>query len=169
MASHLIYEGLVDEGLSIVKGLRARHDGLRRNPWNEFECGSHYARSLASWSLLTALSGYQFDLPHGVLGFSPRLWPERWQSFWSTGTGWGIFGQCLHDGHVEASLRVEQGSLTLRELHLGSVGEASAGEAAVDDQALEMALAPREGGVAVRFPAGVTIQGGQSLRLSLQR
>ena len=45
VASHLIYEGMVDEGLAIVRGLRARHSGERRNPWNEFECGNHYARS----------------------------------------------------------------------------------------------------------------------------
>ncbi|MEA3407173.1 MAG: GH116 family glycosyl hydrolase, partial [Chloroflexota bacterium] len=89
VASHLIYEGFVKEGLAIVKGLRARHDGLRRNPWNEFECGSHYARSLASWSLLTALSGYHFDVPHGTLGFAPRWRADDWRSFWSTGTGWG--------------------------------------------------------------------------------
>jgi len=62
VASHLIYEGFLEEGLSIVKGVRDRHDGERRNPWNEFECGSHYARSMASWGLITALSGYEFDL-----------------------------------------------------------------------------------------------------------
>lgn len=54
VASHLIFEGMVDEGLAIVKGIRARHDGKRRNPYNEFECGSHYARALAAWGLLLA-------------------------------------------------------------------------------------------------------------------
>ena len=57
VAAHLIYEGLVEEGLAIVKAVRDRYDGERRNPWNEVECGNHYARALSSWSLLTALSG----------------------------------------------------------------------------------------------------------------
>ena len=43
VAAHLIYEGWVDEGLQIVEAVRARHDGVRRNPWNEVECGNHYA------------------------------------------------------------------------------------------------------------------------------
>jgi uncharacterized protein (DUF608 family) len=56
VASHLIFEGFVEEGLAIVKGIRKRHDGSRRNPYNEFECGSHYARAMASWGLLLAFA-----------------------------------------------------------------------------------------------------------------
>jgi hypothetical protein len=82
VAGHLIYEGLVDEGLSIIKGLRGRHDGARRNPWNEFECGSHYARSLASWSLVTALSGVAYG--QGWLSFAPRITHDgAFACFWS--------------------------------------------------------------------------------------
>jgi uncharacterized protein (DUF608 family) len=57
VASHLIYEGLLEEGLSIVKAVRDRYDGLRRNPWDEVECGHHYARAMSSWGVLLALSG----------------------------------------------------------------------------------------------------------------
>ncbi|MFQ5791573.1 MAG: GH116 family glycosyl-hydrolase [Acidobacteriota bacterium] len=59
VAAHLIYEGFVDEGVNIVRAVRNRYDGERRNPWNEVECGNHYARALASWSVLLALSGFQ--------------------------------------------------------------------------------------------------------------
>ena len=61
VAAHCIYEGLIDEGLAIVRGVRDRHDGAKRNPWNEFECGHHYARAMSSWSLILALSGYHYD------------------------------------------------------------------------------------------------------------
>ena len=104
-----------------------------------------------------------------MIGFSPRLRPEHWQSFWSTGTGWGTFSQRLHDGRAEASLCVEQGGLALRELHLGSVGEASGVQAAVNGQSIEVTLAPRGGGVAVHFPDGASVAAGQILRVSLQR
>lgn len=114
VASHLIYEGFVEEGLTIVQGVRARHNGTRRNPWNEFECGSHYARSLASWSLLTALSGFQFDMSRGLLGFAPRLWPEDFTCFWSVGGAWGLYRQSAHD----ANLEVLYGELPLRRLEL---------------------------------------------------
>ena len=50
----LLDQGQVEEGLEIVSAVRDRHDGVRRNPWDEVECGHHYARSMASWWLLLA-------------------------------------------------------------------------------------------------------------------
>src|SRR5574340_963823 len=38
VAAHMIYEGMVEQGLAIVEAVRERHDGARRNPWNEVEC-----------------------------------------------------------------------------------------------------------------------------------
>ncbi|MBC7364647.1 MAG: hypothetical protein H5U07_08960 [Candidatus Aminicenantes bacterium] len=48
MASYLIYEGMTKEGLTIVKAVRYRYDGRCRNPWDEVECGHHYARAMSS-------------------------------------------------------------------------------------------------------------------------
>lgn len=93
VATHLIYEGLIEEGLEIVRAARERHDGVRRNPWNEVECGNHYARSMSSWGLLVALSGFTCDLPRGEIGFAPRINAEDFRTFWSTGRAWGIYTQ----------------------------------------------------------------------------
>jgi len=67
------------------------YDGERRNPWNEFECGSNYARSMASYSLLLALSGFEYDMTKGHIGFSPKINRENFYCFWSLNTGWGSF------------------------------------------------------------------------------
>jgi len=93
VASHLIYEGFTDEGLTLVKAVRERFDGYRRNPWNEIECGNHYARSMASWALLTALSGYKFDLVKGEISFDPVINADDFSCFFSTGKEWGIYRQ----------------------------------------------------------------------------
>jgi hypothetical protein len=115
VASHLIYEELVHEGLAIVKGLRERHDGRRRNPWNEFECGSNYARSLASYALLNAFSGFQFDMTKGLIGFDPvRLTDGRFRGFWSLDSAWGVFS--LSPGRL--SVEVKAGSLSIKTLEL---------------------------------------------------
>jgi uncharacterized protein (DUF608 family) len=106
VAAHLIFEGFVDEGLTIVRTLRARHDGVRRNPWNEVECGNHYARSLASWSLLLALSGVSWDAGTGELAFDPAQ-PGDFRSFFSTGPASGRV--VIDDGSVE--LIVDTGRL----------------------------------------------------------
>lgn len=97
VAAHLILEGWLAEGLELVEALRERHDGLRRNPWNEVECGNHYARSMASWALLLALSGMQIDALTGETTFAPaaELLPDQepFQVFWSDGRSWGIYRQ----------------------------------------------------------------------------
>lgn len=88
MASHLIKRGLVDEGLTIVRAARARHDGSNRNPWNDIECGSYYARSLSSYALLNAYTGLSFDARKGLIGFAPAA--GTYGRFpWSAGRGWG--------------------------------------------------------------------------------
>ncbi|MBE3584381.1 MAG: hypothetical protein IMX01_09755 [Limnochordaceae bacterium] len=95
VATLLVYEGLVKEALAIVKAVRDRHDGVRRNPWNEVECGHHYARSMASWGLVVALAGFTFDMARGEMGFAP-VQPTadgEFQCFWSTGKGWGVYRQ----------------------------------------------------------------------------
>jgi hypothetical protein len=97
VAAHLLYEGWVQEGLEVVAAVRARHDGIRRNPWDEVECGHHYARSMSSYALLLAVSGFHCDLGQGEMRFDPILAastdPELFRTFWSCGRGWGIYSQ----------------------------------------------------------------------------
>jgi uncharacterized protein (DUF608 family) len=90
MASHLIRRGLVDEGLIIVRAARARHDGSRRNPWNDMECGSYYIRALSSYALVDAYSGLSFDQRYGEFGLRPARTGDG-VYFWSAGRGWGVF------------------------------------------------------------------------------
>ena len=89
MASHLILRGLVDEGLTVVRATRARHDGSRRNPWNDIECGSYYVRALSSYALINAYSGLTFDQRCGEIGFRPARAGDG-VYFWSAGRGWGV-------------------------------------------------------------------------------
>jgi hypothetical protein len=121
VAAHLIYAGHLGEGLALVRAVRDRYDGRRRNPWNEVECGSHYARALSSWSLILALSGFFASAPERRLGFAPRVNAHDFRCFFSTGGGWGVFRQRL-DGKraLEASLEVQHGEVRLRHLHLGN-------------------------------------------------
>jgi uncharacterized protein (DUF608 family) len=89
VASHLIEEGLVKEGLTLVKAVRNRHDGRTRNPWNEYECGNYYARALASFAVLNSLSGFHYSRAKKALNLSPKLQNDRFKTFISTATGFG--------------------------------------------------------------------------------
>ncbi|MFC5447738.1 GH116 family glycosyl-hydrolase [Paenibacillus aestuarii] len=111
VATHLIYEGLIEEGLTVVKAVRDRHDGVRRSPWNEVECGHHYARSMASWGLLVALSGFEFDMARKQMKFAPVIEQEQFTCFWSTGTAWGTYSQAKNSatGEIEPVVSVLHG------------------------------------------------------------
>ncbi len=116
VASHLIYEGLVEEGLSVVKAVRDRYDGVRRNPWNEVECGHHYARAMSSWGVLLALGGYSYSAPRQAMGFDPRVDAEDFRTFWTTGSGWGTYRQIVEEPGLTVRLRFLSGEQPLREL-----------------------------------------------------
>ncbi len=112
VATHLIYEGFVDEALTLVRTTRERHDGVRRNPWNEVECGHHYARSLASYGVLVALSGFAMNAREGWLSFDPRLEGDTFSCFFAAGTGWGIYHRALDaDGVTREELELLGGTL----------------------------------------------------------
>ena len=115
VAALLCYEGEVEDGLKIVRGVRARHDGVRRNPWDEFECGHHYARALSSWSLLLALSGYEYSAPQARLRFAPRIASDDFRSIFCAGNAWGTV--TIRNG--SARLTIHGGRLTLRTLEIG--------------------------------------------------
>lgn len=93
VATHLIYEGYVDEALSMVKTIRDRCDGYKRNPFNEVKCGHHYARSMASWGLLIAFSGFKYDMVEGKISFDPKINSDNFSCFFSTGKRWRIYSQ----------------------------------------------------------------------------
>ena len=76
VAAHMIREGLLEEGLAIERAIHNRYDASRRNPYNEIECGDHYARAMASYGAFIAICGFEHDGPARSLGFAPRLRPE---------------------------------------------------------------------------------------------
>ena len=73
----MLHQGMIREGLSILRGVDDRYDGQRHNPWNEVECGDHYARALASWGCLIALSGFAYDGPAGHARLRPAVAGRR--------------------------------------------------------------------------------------------
>jgi uncharacterized protein (DUF608 family) len=162
VAAHLIYEDMVKEGLAIVEATRARYDGVRRNPWNEIECGHHYARAMSSWSLVTALSGFRCSVPHKEIRFRPRVSPNQFRCLYSAGTAWGSYAQQATKEKLDAEISVEGGALELAVVRLPFAGA----------KAKVTASAPASAEVsgneaAVRFRSPVKLASGQKLKISL--
>lgn len=84
VAAHCLAEGLTDQGTAIAEAVWTRHDGRRRNPFNEVECGDHYVRAMAGWSLFETALGLAWNqLDHTLRVGDDGRFPVL------TGSGWG--------------------------------------------------------------------------------
>ena len=110
-ATGMLYEGLEAEGLRCIEAIRERFDGERRNPFNEPECGHHYARSMASWSAVLALSEFHYSGVDKAFHITGK--PGKW--FWSNGSAWGSVTVTAET----AILEVIEGSLSLERFSCG--------------------------------------------------
>lgn len=91
VASHLMLEGFVEEGLEIVRLCRDRYDGRVRNPFNEYECGHWYARAMSSYGLLQGLTGVFYDAIDKTLYIDSKI-GDNFKSFFSCQSGFGTVG-----------------------------------------------------------------------------
>ena len=112
-AGLLCSQGKIVDGLKVVKAVRDRFDGEKRNPWNEFECGSNYARSMASYALIPILSGFEFDMPHHHIGFNPYK-TNDFKCIWSLADAWGNFE--INNNAIK--MNVYEGEINLKSLGL---------------------------------------------------
>ncbi len=120
VATEMIFRGLIDEGLAIVKGIHSRYDGIKHNPWNEIECGDHYARAMASYGVLMAIQNYWYDGPNGVMSFSPKLTAGNFKGFFTSAEGWGNIVQTRSGASQTNSVEVKYGRLTLNKMLLSA-------------------------------------------------
>ena len=122
-AALMIREGLVDEGLQIAKAARDRYDGSERNPWNEVECGDHYARAMSSWSLLEAVCGWAYNASKASITIAPKTSPDNFKAFFITSKGWGSVYQ-IKEGHtLIEKLACVWGEVTVRTIKIALQSE----------------------------------------------
>jgi hypothetical protein len=88
-ACGMILNGLEDEGLRCIRAVRDKYNGTRRNPWNEIECGGHYARSMAAWSLVMAYQGLSVDMTENAVSFNKINTKNKHSSIWAFSGAWG--------------------------------------------------------------------------------
>ncbi len=117
-AVHMLYEGQHENGLRLIEAIRSRYDGERRSPFNEAECGHHYARAMASWAAVLALTGFQYSGVTETMRFAPVAGATR--RFWSTGDAWGTVRLDPDGAGTAVTLTVLAGQLALRRLHVGT-------------------------------------------------
>ncbi|MFA6107838.1 MAG: GH116 family glycosyl-hydrolase [Candidatus Latescibacterota bacterium] len=114
----MLYEGQVEEGLQAIRDIRERYDGRKRNPFDEAECGHHYARAMVAWAGLLALTGFHWSGVEKRLTLAGR----PMAAFWSNGYAWGTCRVASRRGTMEVALTVVEGELELAEFVLTGYG-----------------------------------------------
>ena len=109
--------------------------GDRRNPFNEIECGDHYVRALAGWSVLRALGGIAYQ--DGTLHLHVAT-PSDFDGPYVAGRSFGRLQRQSEGARVRVRLTCVGGELDVRRIALpGEARDVSftlreGGELAVD-------------------------------------
>ncbi|HXH51596.1 MAG TPA: GH116 family glycosyl-hydrolase [Terriglobia bacterium] len=167
-AALMISMGLVAEGVQIVESTRRRFDGEKRNPWNEAECGYHYARPMSSWAPLLALSGFRYNGIEKAVAARPLVQHDNFSSFWSAGTAWGSFSQHTQGGKTRFNLSVAEGKLAFGKVTIRAqkaAGTASTGK--IRNKPLPYKVQQDGDEVTFLFTPEVTLNAGDQLALTL--
>jgi hypothetical protein len=159
LAALMVASGMTTEGESITRAIRDRYRGDNRNPWNEMECGSHYARSMASYGLLLAYSGVRYCADTGHLAFHPALALAHHHYFWSAGDAWGTVSATMHT----CTLTVIHGTLTLNAF--GWPFDIPVWRITLNNTPLRVEEDRRH---TLRFPQGITLNDSDRLRILLR-
>jgi hypothetical protein len=180
-AASLIQNGMLREGLMVIKRIVDRYDGRLRtegvtdmkngpwgysgNPFGDDECGKFYGRSLSVWSVLLALQGFEYDGPAGRIGFKPRLNPQDHSSFFTAAKGYGLFTQVQDANQLSASLDLREGQLRLTEVVLALAGGKSLESVAVElaGNEMETRCDVKDGEVRLLLQSPVVMKAGQRL------
>ena len=167
VAGHMIWEGLVQEGLAVTRAVHDRYHPRRRNPWNEVECGDHYARSMASYGVFLAACGFEYHGPRRHIGFAPRLSPEHFKAAFTSAAGWGTFEQQSAGGTTTAELTVRWGTLALRTVALAVPAQPRRVQVTVDAHPVDATCRWDQQRLVIEFATDLQLAENQQLRVEI--
>jgi len=158
-AAHMISEGLVDEGLTMIKAIHNRYAPEKRNPYNEIEYGNHYIRAMSSYGAFIAASGFTIHEPKGKIGFSPKINPNDFKSAFITGKGWGTFTQNIQHNKLKATLELTYGNLRLKEISLDEISSSKLLKVTINGEKVKTNLKRTGTKVIVSFKEVLMVKG----------
>jgi uncharacterized protein (DUF608 family) len=173
LAAHMIYDGLVDDGMTVIQAVHERYDASKRNPYNEIECSEHYARAMAAFGVFLAACGYSYHGPLGRLGFAPKISPDDFAAAFTAAQGWGLYRQRRLPGQQMCSVELRYGQVSVSTFTLELAAPADASRLRVTARQgagpIRIASTSVNGTqVAVTFSSPAVIQAGHSLEVDVQ-
>jgi hypothetical protein len=169
VAGHMVWENMLLEGFAIARALHDRYHASRRNPWNEIECGDHYARSMASYGVFLAACGFAYHGPKGHLGFAPRITPENFKAPFTTAAGWGTYAQQAQGTRFKSQVALKWGTLRIKTLAL-AVPKHLLGtpvKVGVGGRAITATSSPQNDRLLLTLAPEVTLAAGETLAVNV--
>jgi non-lysosomal glucosylceramidase len=169
-AAHMIAEGLVKEGLAVIRTVDDRYDGEKRNPFNEVECGDHYARSMAGYGALITICGFEYHGPKGHIGFAPKLTPEDFRAPFTAAKGWGTYAQKMTNDALQASIALKYGGMKVNTISLEPAEGASPQSVKVTlgGKELKSTSQEKDGKIQVTLDRELDLAAGQTLEITIK-
>jgi uncharacterized protein (DUF608 family) len=165
VAALMMNWGMAEQGTEIVRNARRRFDGEKRNPWDEPECGHHYARAMSAWSTVLALSGFSYDGPNAAVIATPPIASDNFKCFWATGTAWGEFTLRRRAGSSQLAVKVISGKLSCRSCEFSASGSSARVLAA--GKSIANHIQPRDNRAVVTFDETLSISAGSSIEIEI--
>ncbi len=163
VAGHMLYEGLVDEALTIVKTVDDRYSATRRNPYNEIECSDHYARAMSSYGAYTGACGFKYHGPKGELSFDPAWSKENFRAAFIAAEGWGSYEQKSTGRKHSFRLSLNHGKLKLNKLSLPASDASKSLRVTVNGKAVKATMKASD----IAFTEGLTLKAGDVLTVEM--
>jgi hypothetical protein len=129
---------------------------------------------MSSWGLVLALSGYAYSGPDMTLAFAPKIYPDDFRTFWSTGTAWGGYTQKTEKAKGQkAEVAVAQGELSLKEFSFDrpdslSAKKLGAFKAEAAGKPVKAAAALEGNSIKVKFAPPLVLKAGEKLVLEAE-
>ncbi|HON91745.1 MAG TPA: GH116 family glycosyl hydrolase [Sedimentisphaerales bacterium] len=171
VAGHMVWENMLTEALAICRGVEDRYHPAKHNPYNEVECGDHYARAMASWGVYTALAGFEYHGPKGHIGFAPRITPENYRAAFTAAEGWGSFSQTRKDTTQQETIELRWGRLALKTLAFAipQTWKAARVEIQINDKTLSDKTLVSDGRVTIELDKRMTLAQGDRMTVRIHQ
>ena len=156
LAGLLIMEGLVDEGLMVVRNVDTRYRNWGMY-WDHQEFGGHYYRPMSAWGIVPAALG--FSVSNGSVTFDPKI--SSGTLLWVAADGYGHYQSTARS----ATVRVLSGSLKVRQLRFRPLNaKPRKWQLRINRQ--KIPLACEDGFLTATLPAECCVAAGDSITLS---
>jgi uncharacterized protein (DUF608 family) len=168
VASLLIQEGFVREGLNVVKNVYDRYQRSGMT-WNHIECGGHYYRAMDIWGVLTELGGFKYVAPTRKLVFEPKTNEDDFKSVFVFPTAWGIAGQTQEPVSQFNSLKVNEGKLAINKILIKTPLGKTGVQVLKDSEKVAVKQVKLDrGSLEIEFKEAVEIKSGETLELEIK-